>query len=305
MRTKQLLLRCALSLLCICCVARARADVWGFASIDYDDVYGQVIADCETQISLEDQQYYQPIVDCWLNDGTGYGIGYGTDWEIYSNDAFAEIYADADPDETYTVEVQNSVELYFFRPNYGYYDLQDYSYWLNQNIYASCCFDFYPGPYGPQDGPDTEITQGTEYAQVTTPPPPNQLRINQWCLESNGINNNLHYWLMDPNGSGGITNQVWDIVERQTDCCLTYNSGSPYGSCTSAQTGNKFDDTIAGVGNHTSSQIFFIARGPARPNFGVSISWFGTPRAGNSISIAPGSVTVNNLSQPAPNSCRP
>lgn len=149
--------------------ARASADVNGFASIDYDASSNQVVAYCETDMDLESAQYYYPIVNCFIEDGSGYTVANGYAENQYGPEADVTIQADAAADELYTAEADNSSELYYWRPNYGYYDLYDYSYWLNQNVYAPCCFDYYPGPNGSQVAPDSQIDEGVTYDQVRTP----------------------------------------------------------------------------------------------------------------------------------------
>lgn len=292
-----------LLMVCLFAAVRGQADVTGYASIDYDPASNQVIAYCETDTDFDAEQYYHPITDCFINDANGSSVANGHD-EDYSGFGYASvtIQADAQADEQYIGENDTSVELYYFYNGGWFYDAEDMLYWPYQAIYAQCCFDFYPGPYGAQQAPNEQIQTGIVYDRVT-PPRPTMLKIRQWC-RTGFVGNDLPYWLMDSSGSGQ-TRQTWDIIEHQTDTSLT-PSPHPYGAGTSYQNGQVFDDAIGGLsGHHDSYQNFTIGTGPGKPQYPVTIIWFGgTNKSRNHLVIDGSTVVIDGDSGPAQDSCR-
>jgi len=180
--------------------AYGRADAYLNANIYYDEASGTVVAGCETDVY---DDYYYPIVKCIIWNSEGDPVASGTASEEYGPSASVSVGADADLDEVYTVEGDAAERAnYLNAQTYAYFDPEDFIYWnLLGSISTDCCFDFYPGPNGPQQGPSV-IDDGSVQQQASTPTPAGLSVLDVGVLDcpsaSNyGISMDIHYQVMD------------------------------------------------------------------------------------------------------------
>lgn len=298
----------------LCGVVAHAQNIYGFTSLDYDDVNDVVIAECQTVADYSSASYYTVYVDCSIVDNDHVQVAYASASDSSDGGSVdVVIEADVTADASYTATSRHNGDIYYYdwdsscgyaRSCYSYYDVENLSYYNSQVIDDLRAMDAELS--GPQQVVNQQRLHAGNTHDATTPPVPTVIKVKSWCPGGHGAL--LEYWVL--NGSGGISRQGWYVVEQQTDTSLT--TSTTFGPGTSYQkddlrVGDKFDDDIGDLifQSHISSQTFFVTKAiSGTTHYPLTILWFGpVNKSANAISISSANV-VNINGDNTSSSCR-
>jgi hypothetical protein len=276
------------------CAPHAHAqNIYGFASLDFDENSGGLFADCETDADYDATYYYDVGVTCEIWDDNETLIGTDEE-ESMSNESWIASYVSGSPvpDVGYTARATHWAHIFFFGVNMfdDYYNL---GYWEYQGIDSPNYYDFFlPGP--PQTSPSQRRTAGRTNKYVK-PERPGIVRGYYWCASESLTQGASVIYDLRYTVDGPVSNIGWYVIEHQTDTSL---ATSEFGPGTSWNI-DRFDDHIFDAfAVHDSVQTFTIASRIGGPQYPVGIEWFGGgERSSNTIVINPGDIVLINGQQ--------